>query len=278
MSRSRQHSNARPIGALALCLVLAGTTACDAIGDPDREMVSISFTGAGAAAGEMRATPAGMASSVTVSSGSNTLVIEKAQVLLRRIKLKSGLGINCPDDSGGDSSDDSDSDSTTSNPDSSASNGACQELHTGPVLVDLPLTENAVTSITALVPRGTYREIEFRIHKLGDDTPEERALASQHPEFDRASIRVEGTFNGAPFVFVSEENEDRELEFQPPIVIDEGNENVTIRLDVSRWFRTGSGGVIDPATANKGGANEKLVRDNIRASIRAFEDDDRNGR
>jgi hypothetical protein len=34
---------------------------------------------------------------------------------------------------------------------------------------------------------------------------------------------------------------------------------------------------VDPASANEGGANENLVRDNIRASIDAFRDDDHDG-
>jgi hypothetical protein len=34
---------------------------------------------------------------------------------------------------------------------------------------------------------------------------------------------------------------------------------------------------VDPATANKGGLNENLVRDNIRVSIDAFRDNDRDG-
>ena len=53
-------------------------------------------------------------------------------------------------------------------------------------------------------------------------------------------------------------------------------ENVTIRFDIATWFRSGST-VINPATANKGGANENLVKNNIRASLRAFPDNDRNG-
>jgi hypothetical protein len=52
--------------------------------------------------------------------------------------------------------------------------------------------------------------------------------------------------------------------------------NVTLRLDVARWFVSGTA-LVDPATANKGGLNENLVRDNIRASIDAFRDDDRDG-
>lgn len=43
------------------------------------------------------------------------------------------------------------------------------------------------------------------------------------------------------------------------------------------WFRDANGALIDPRSANKGGANENLVKSNIRTSIEGFEDDDRDG-
>ena len=36
-------------------------------------------------------------------------------------------------------------------------------------------------------------------------------------------------------------------------------------------------GLVDPATANKGGANEGIVKENIKQSVEAFEDDDSDG-
>ena len=55
------------------------------------------------------------------------------------------------------------------------------------------------------------------------------------------------------------------------------NVDVTISVDVSGWFADGLGGLVDPATGNKGGANDQLVENNIRDSFRAFRDDDRDG-
>jgi len=43
------------------------------------------------------------------------------------------------------------------------------------------------------------------------------------------------------------------------------------------WVVDGSGNLIDPRTANKGGANEGLVKENIKQSVEAFEDDERDG-
>ena len=97
-----------------------------------------------------------------------------------------------------------------------------------------------------------------------------------NPNFANSSIRVEGTFNGTAFVFTSALSEKEELEFNPPIVVDATNKNITVQIDLRSWFKSGTT-VINPATANPGQPNENLVRSNIKASLRALEDDDRNG-
>lgn len=253
-----QKSLVRPIIRLVMPLALISAAACDATGT-DRIPVSISFSGQSPTAAS-----SALAANVTIGDAGNTLVITRAQIILREVELKRTSTTLCVDDSSSNSSgDDSSSDD-------------CEELSIGPFLVDVPVAENTVTSITATIPPDTYREIEFEIHKLGDDTPAERALAAAHPEFDVNSVRVEGTFNGTPFVFLSDVNDEIELEFSVPVVITEANQNVTIQFDLSSWFRSGST-LLDPATANKGGPNESLVRENIRTSIRAFSDDDRRG-
>ena len=120
------------------------------------------------------------------------------------------------------------------------------------------------------------REIEFRIHKPSDDS-RDLAFKTANPAFANISIRVEGTYNGTAFVFTSTLNEKQKVSFNPPVVIASDNQNVTIQMNVANWFRNGTT-VINPATANNGQPNENLVRDNIRASIRALEDGDKNGR
>jgi hypothetical protein len=52
---------------------------------------------------------------------------------------------------------------------------------------------------------------------------------------------------------------------------------VTVHVSIDRWFADGSGNLVDPATANAGGANEQLVRDNVRRSFHAFEDNEHHG-
>jgi hypothetical protein len=197
----------------------------------------------------------------TIVSGTDTLIITRAQLVLREIEVELEDDDACDDD---DSSSTGDDDS-------------CEEFSTGAILVDLPLNGQAETQLTIAVPPGIYDEIEFELHKPEDDGDDDAFLA-EHPDFDGVSIRVEGTFNGAPFVFESDINVEQEIDLNPPLeVTDSTGTNVTLRVDISGWFRTGTGGVVNPGTANHNGVNEDLVKDNIEASFHAFEDDDCDG-
>jgi hypothetical protein len=232
---------------LAPAIVLA--SACSDSSGPNGRALGISFSG-------QSATATAAAGDITVTGGSNTLVITKAQVVVRRVKLKGTTAGTCSDD-----------DSATDD---------CRSVFIGPMLVDLPLTTGGVTSLSATVPPDTYRQIEFRIHKPGSDGPD-AAFRAANPTFANISIRVEGTFNGSAFVYTSTLDEKQTLTFNPPVTVGADNQNVTIQFDIASWFVNGST-VINPATASSGGANENLVRDKIRYSLRAIEDDDRNGR
>jgi hypothetical protein len=113
---------------------------------------------------------------------------------------------------------------------------------------------------------------------VGDDPADLRFLGA-HPEMDHRSIRVEGTFNGQAFVYGSSLEAEQEIRLDPPLVVSAGGAatNLTLRVSLPDWFRGPGGGLVDPATANAGGPNENLVRDNIRASLGAFEDRDHDG-
>jgi len=224
--------------------------ACDST-SVDRKIVNVSFATQASAS-------AAAALDVTVGDGTNSLVITKAQIVVRKLELKSSDVTSCADEE-----------------DDNPSSDDCEEVKAGPMLVDLPLTAGATSELTASIPAGTYRELEFQVHKP-TSTPADQAFVAANPNFANASIRVEGTYNGTPFVFTSAMTDVFELEFDPPIVLDADNKNVTIKVDLSTWFRNGAT-VIDPVTANPGQPNETLVRNNIRASFKSFEDDDHNG-
>lgn len=92
------------------------------------------------------------------------------------------------------------------------------------------------------------------------------------------SIRVEGTFDGQAFVFETDLNVEQELNFFPPLVIGESvSTNITIKVGLDSWFLDANGQTVNPETGNDGEVNENLIKENIKNSIEAFEDKDRDG-
>ena len=243
---------------LAMLGMAAAVAACtDGTGPGSARTVSLTFSTA--ANGAPLLSRMGVEDD-TLISGSDVLVITSAQVVLREIELKRDDDDAC--DRRGQSDDDD-----------------CEEFEIGPMLVDLPLGGATETVLTIPIDTGTYDEIEFEVHKPEDDgAAADQAFVAQHPDFDRVSIRVEGTWNGTPFVFTTDLNVEQEIDLVPPLVVTEGTgTNVTLRVDLDRWFRNQSGALVDPASANQGGQNENLVKDNIKDSFEAFEDEDRDG-
>jgi hypothetical protein len=145
------------------------------------------------------------------------------------------------------------------------------------MLVDLP-TDNSVVSVVSLqLPAGTYQALEAKIRPVRSDDNGGSAFLTAHPEFTNASVRVEGTFDGTPFVYTGSPNASLELSFNPPLTVGSSATTLTVHVSIDRWFADRSGNLIDPATANTGGANEQLVRDNVRRSFHAFEDNEHHG-
>lgn len=193
----------------------------------------------------------------TYSDGSNTLVISSVELVLREVELKRVEEVDC-----GVPGDDS-----------------CEELETGPILLDLPLGGGTERVFTANIAAGTYDEVEFELHKPEDDgNAVDQDFLLAHPDFAAISLRIRGTFNGADFTYTSDLNVEQELRLDPPLVVSEGAATtaLTVRVDLSGWFRAGNT-LVDPQTANKGGVNENLVRDNIIQGFEGFRDDDMDG-
>jgi hypothetical protein len=241
--------------AAAFAVASVGLAACGGdVSSPGNRPVSVSFSSQAPATAALNAN---VTRDVIVTVGANALVITKAQVVLRSIKLKTTQAMTCSDDD--------------------SINDDCDEVRLAPVLVDLPLTANGVTTLTASIPEGTYRQISFKIHKPSDDDASDIAFRAANPTFATTSMRVEGTFNGQAFVYTSDMSETTQLVFAAPVVIGADNKNMTVQFDLGSWF-TVNGQVINPNTANKGGINENAVKTRVRGSLRALEDDDRNGR
>ena len=222
--------------------------------------VMVPSGGAAPSAGLFAGTP------LTLTVGGHTLVIETADVVLREIELKRV--------------DSSVSDCSAEGPESED----CEEFESGPVLLPLPLDGSVEQQLAVQVDTGTYGEVEFKVHKVGDDALD-MAFLQDHPGFEGISIEVTGTWDGAPFTFTSDLDVEQEIDLAQPLLVTAADgtsptaqTNLTFSVDVATWFVDPvSGDLIDPSTALEGGANEGLVKENIKASIKGFEDDDHDG-
>lgn len=241
--------------------LLAATAACDSATAPGSSAVSLSFAGtrpAGVAAGFRASMPNALGDSLVVTDGTNTLIITRAEVVAREIELRRAGMASC---------------------DSSASTDDCEYFTTNARLIVLPLASGVSQAITVEVPPGTYSAMELEVHKVSDD-PGDLAFLAANPTWPQGeSVRVTGFYNGAPFTFVSDVNFDAEEDLQPNLVIGETTQaELTVRIDLTVWFREGlTGPLINPATAGSGGSNKSTVENNIKNSVKVFEDDDRDG-
>lgn len=222
-----------------------------------RLSVSVPTSAAGALSAGISAVPG--ADGLTLSDGTNTLVITSAEVVVAEIEFeRTEATQGCSSSDGGSGSDDS--------------NDECEKFTLKPFLLALPLDGGVAHQITATVAPGEYDEIEIEIDDLDDEDPLHAELLARHPELDEVSARVVGTFNGAPFVFEAKVDFEQELELATPLVVGANSTgvDVTLSIDLAAWFTSGSS-LIDPASA------EDLIESNMDRSFECFEDDDRDG-
>jgi hypothetical protein len=249
-------------------LLLAGVVAALLAGCSDSTGPSgagrrVSLT-VGLAGGAANPAPPLFAQGLVLTDGAgNRLEITSAELVIREIEFKRVETAVCDPQLGDD---------------------GCEEFKTDPTVISLPLDGTTEKKIEAVVEEGSYREIEFDIHKLDESDPVDRGLLTTRPELANVSIRVAGSYNGGPdFVYTSDLDEEQEVELVDPLVVtadpgsSTGAANVTLIIDLDSWFRDGVGTLIDPETALKGQPNEGLVTNNIKASLEGFRDDDGDG-
>jgi hypothetical protein len=241
---------------LALIGAVAMLAACsDGTAPPDgATRVSLSFS----TGSSVEAAPAAALAAAPISDGQNELVLSSVEVVLREIELKRVDVTDC---------------------DMEPEPDGCEKFETGPMLAQLPLDGSVAHVMSIDIEPGSYDEVEFDIHKVSSGDPEDAAFRSQYPDLVETSVRVQGEYNGTPFVFTTDLMDEQRYDLIPALVIADGTTtaNVTLHLDLTMWFRDAGGSLVDPSTANKGEPNENLVKDNIRDSIDAFEDADRDG-
>jgi hypothetical protein len=245
----------RLLGALALA---GAITACSDSSGPSNSGPAVQMSIATAPA---LALAPGMSMSiapVTYTDGTNTLVISQVEMVVEELEIERVEGtVTCDEDVAGDDD--------------------CEELELEAFLLDLPLSPGATQVISVPVDTGSYDEFEFTVHKPEADGDDDAFLAA-HPDFDGVSIRVQGTWNGTPFVYETDLDAEQEIDLVPPLVVTEaGATDFTLFIDLSTWFRAGDSTLIDPSSANVGQANEGVVKENIKNSFEAFEDEDHDG-
>lgn len=229
--------------------------------------VSVSFASLAPAASASLTRGAGVASlrSVTATSGTDVLVIDRIQLVLARMELvRTGATCAASVPAGDDQVDEHD----------------CAELELAPSIVDLPLDGTVANVLSVTVPAGSYSALEAKIRALradGDRGHGSQDFLASHPDFAGSSVVVTGTFNGQAFTWRGAPRAELETTWAPPLVVDASPVNLTVHADVTTWFKTQSGTLIDPRTANAGGTNAGVVTENVRRSFSAFRDDDRNG-
>lgn len=190
-----------------------------------------------------------------ITDGTNTLIVTSVKVVLREIELESIETEDC---------------------DVEPEPVGCESFESDPVLVDLPVDGTTSQDVSIDIPAGTYDEVEFDIHEVTDA---DGAFLTANPTMNGKSIAVEGTFNGNAFTFETNMSQEQKFMLTPPLVVGDADPatNVTIRFDVSTWFVDQLGDLFDPATASTGQPNESIAEENIQNSIKAFEDQDKDG-
>ena len=222
--------------------------------------VSLSFSAKGASTSSASLSGGTISGALVGSASTDVLVITKAQLVLAELELQRAGG------------------SCTSADTASSSSDSCEELELAPTMINLPVSGNVVGALSVPVPAGSYSALEAKITLPDTGRRGGAALIAAYPELRGASVRVEGTFNGQAFVYTGTTRAQIESRFDPPLVADGSGINVTVSVDLTNWFKTSSGALVDPSTANAGGPNAELVSTNIARSFVAFRDDDRDGR
>lgn len=267
-STNRQSASSRRTLALALASLSVFAVGCSDAGTGTSGATrnvsfSVSTLGSSAASsqGASLATAPAAGGGVLVVSGTDTLKIDSVAMVLRKVVLARAADTSCAE-----AEHDEDTDHE------------CEPLKAGPLLVSLPLDTGTTQVFSVPVPKGGYTGIGLLIHRLSSDTTDTASVnfLKAHPEFENASVRVVGTFDGQPVQWTGRPTFVLVERFNPPVLVGDGSGmNFTMNVDVSRWFRNYDGSLINPSTATLD--QTAIIDQNIRASVHAFDDDHREG-
>jgi len=227
--------------------------ACDATAPHPMQRINLSTTIG------PRASQSAPFADVIVTGTGGTVRITSAKVVLSHVELASDAA--CANDANDDAGEADDANETpdqpeANEPDTENNDEHDCEVQVDPVTVDLPLDGTTKVILDALVPAGTYTGVRAKLE----------------------SVNVVGVFTDPggtdhAFTFTSGVEAELSVNFASPVTVDANSKNLTVDVDVSTWFKDASGAVLDPTNA----ANQEAIEHAIRASLRAFEDDDHDG-
>lgn len=145
-----------------------------------------------------------------------------------------------------------------------------------PFIQDLMLDTNAHVIQSIQIPFGSYKESEIEIDDLDSLYGN---IYTQNPDLQDRSVFVQGYLNDNPndtFTFSSDLEEEQEMEFNDPLVLNQNSPstNIVLLIDTATWFFDNSGNFLDPRIS----ANKSQIEENIKNSIDVFEDEDDDGK
>lgn len=152
-----------------------------------------------------------------------------------------------------------------------------------PLVLELNLNGNVQDIGVLNVPLGTYTRLEFDIHRAeaGDTTAmpaDQRTKIRPFFEGNKYSVIIEGkVYEGATqrtFVYKSKINAKQKIDLVQPLVVSNADPavNATMLISSNGWFKENNA-LLDPADTK----NETKIDNNIRGSIKAIKDKNKDG-
>lgn len=160
--------------------------------------------------------------------------------------------------------------------------GDSSNFRTAPMVLELNLNGSVQNVGSITVPFGSYSKIEYDVHRVEKaEIPASDSL--QFAEFlagERYSIIINGiVYNSgaAPdtFTYRSKVDAKQKVDFDPAIEVSENSPtvNATIVVSSANWFRSQSGALVNPKDPN----NEGVIDENLKASIKIYKDNNKDG-
>jgi len=223
----------------------------------------------------------------------NGVSIDEIRVVVRKLKLEGSVATADAGTTGASSSSaavQQSSDAGSGATESGAGSDGKTEVEHEEDTADEPVLGPLLADVTAAslvggieqvfngqVPEGTFHELKFVIGPVTAAAPSGAGAKFDELVTKNASIIIDYTVTdssgtkSSPLQFVSSLTAQFQIEGDIVVSSTKSN-NLTLSLDPSKWFVTGTT-FLDPRVD----ANKAAIEANIQASLDAFEDDDKSG-